>query len=65
MFDIEKAKDSMAKIQEADLSLGVLTRDERQNLVALMEDWWQREGWDLEELRQGAKMSNPYQSHQN
>jgi len=42
-----------------------LTRDERQNLVALMEDWWQREGWDLEELRQGAKMSNPYQSHQN
>ena len=58
MFDIEKAKDSMAKIQEADLSLKTLTREEQQNLVALMEDWWQGQGWDIEELW------NPYQSHQ-
>ena len=55
MFDVERAKDSMAKIQEADLSLGVLTRDERDNLIALMEDWWQDQGWDVEELRQVAR----------
>jgi len=55
MFDVERAKDSMANIQEADLSLGVLTRDERDNLIALMEDWWQDQGWDMEELRQAAR----------
>ena len=61
MFDAQKAKDSVVKIKEADFSLGTLTRDERENLVAVMEDWWQQQGWNLEELRQGRdKTVIPY-----
>jgi len=61
MFDAQKAKDSVVKIKEADFSLVTLTRDERENLVAMMEDWWQQQGWNLEELRQGKdKTVIPY-----
>lgn len=61
MFDAQKAKDSVVKIKEADFSLGTLTRDERENLVAMMEDWWQQQGWNLKELRQGRdKTVIPY-----
>ena len=59
MHDAEKAQASVLRIKEADYSLETLTPGERDNLVNMMEDWWQQQGWDIEELR------NPYQSHQN
>jgi len=57
MFDVELAQKSVAKIKKAEYSLEGLTYDERENLVNMIDDWWQQQGWDIEELQ------NTYQGH--
>lgn len=57
IFDAEKAQVSLKRLDEADLDVAILTRDERENLVAIIEDWWQQQGWDLEELRQSVQQN--------
>ena len=56
-FNQEMAQESVAKIGEADLSLEVLTYDERKNLIGLLDDFVEQQGWSWEELEQLGRIS--------
>lgn len=51
MYNIEQAQASLVKLKEEDNDLSVLTSAERQNLVDMLDTWWESQGWDLAELK--------------
>jgi hypothetical protein len=58
MYDAKLAQESVVKIKRANYSLEVLTLGEKHNLTNMIDDWWESQGWDREEL------CKPYQRHQ-
>ena len=50
-FNPEKARESLIKLGRANLSLAVLTREERDNLIAMLDNFVKQEGWPLEEMK--------------
>ena len=53
--DYEQAKRTMLKLRDADFDLIVLSQSERENLLALLDEFIEAQGWDLEELKLMAR----------
>ncbi len=53
--DYEEANRTMRKLREADYDLSVLFQSERDNLLALLDEFIEAQGWDLEELKLMAR----------
>lgn len=49
--DYEEAKRSIRKIREADGDLSILSQSEYDNLVDLVDEFIESQGWDIEEIK--------------